>query len=152
PSAIRRWRWSTIHTRDSARARLFRIRSISLGRTLSGSARALSAVATARAAASSACSWFCRRSASICLTCSQPTNGMTASTNATRTTLLRKPIAKAIDRVDRGELTIDRLEFPADPLDVRGDGRVVDHDVRVAHQLLAILDVAGKARERMHQP
>src|SRR5207247_9841038 len=49
-------------------------------------------------------------------------------------------------------LPIYGLELAPDALHVRGDGRVVDHDVRVAHQLLAVLDVPGKARERMHQP
>ena len=35
---------------------------------------------------------------------------------------------------------------------MRGDRRVVDDDLRLAHQLIAILHVAGKAHERVHHP
>ena len=40
----------------------------------------------------------------------------------------------------------------ADALHVRGDGAVVDHHVGVAHQRVAVLHVAGMARERVHHP
>src|SRR6185295_4214661 len=42
--------------------------------------------------------------------------------------------------------------FAPYPLDVRGDRAVVDDGVRLAHQGVAVLDVTGKARERMHHP
>src|SRR5437773_10544796 len=87
---------------------------------------------------------------------------MTASASATSTTLARSgtlmpasgvpAISQAVDRVDGGESCVHGLELAPDALHVRSDGRVVDHDVRVAHQLLAVLDVPGEARERMHQP
>src|SRR6266540_4590287 len=87
---------------------------------------------------------------------------MSDSTSATSTTLARKlrrmpassvpAVAEAVDRIDRPELLVDGLKLAPDALDVRRDGRVVDDDVRVAHQLLPVLDVARKARERMHQP
>jgi hypothetical protein len=54
-----------------------------------------------------------------------------------------------VDRVERG---IDRDEFLAHALDVRGDGRVVDHDLGVAHQLVAAFHMARKAYERVHHP
>src|SRR4051812_39122765 len=62
------------------------------------------------------------------------------------------PVTEAVDRVDGGERRVYRLELAPDALHVRGDGRVVDHDVRIAHQALAILDVARIARERVHEP
>src|SRR3954470_2391346 len=95
---------------------------------------------------------------------------MTASTSATSTICARSvrriqlsrrrfnaasgvpSIPEAVDSVDGGELRIYRLELAPDALHVRGDGRVVDHDVRIAHQALAILDVARIARERVHEP
>ncbi len=50
------------------------------------------------------------------------------------------------------KLRLEHLELPADALDVRGDGVVVEHDVRRVHELLAVLHVAGMLRERVHDP
>ena len=44
------------------------------------------------------------------------------------------------------------MELAADALDVRRDRAVVDDDVGVAHQCVAVLHVARMARERMHHP
>src|SRR5436190_20845646 len=90
---------------------------------------------------------------------------MTARTSATSTSFERRPtrkrtrcfsgvpsISEAVDGIDRAEFLVGGLELAPDALDVRGDGGVVDHDVRVAHQLLAILHMARIARERVHQP
>ena len=52
----------------------------------------------------------------------------------------------------RSKRRIDRLELAPDALHVRRDRAVVDDDVGVAHQRIAVLHVAGKARERMHHP
>src|SRR5690349_24302248 len=87
---------------------------------------------------------------------------MTASTSATSTICARSvsrmrisgvpAVAQTVHRVDGVEGAVHRLELAADALHVRGDGRVVDHDVRVAHQRFAILDVPGIASERVHEP
>ena len=54
--------------------------------------------------------------------------------------------------VDPVERRVERQELAPDALDVRRDRAVVDDDVGVAHQRVAVLDVAGMARERVHHP
>src|ERR1700728_3425824 len=50
-------------------------------------------------------------------------------------------IPHTVRGLDRIEARIERLEFASDALHVRGDGVVVEHDIRRIHQLLAILHV-----------
>ncbi len=66
--------------------------------------------------------------------------------------LLDPAIPHAIDGLDAVELRLEHLELPPDALDVRGDGVVVEHDVRRVHELLAVLHVAGMLREGVHDP
>src|SRR6185369_1022802 len=88
--------------------------------------------------------------------------GMTESTSATSSTLARRvtfmggsgvpAVAEAVDRVDGDERRVGGLELAADPLHVRSDRGVIDDDVRVAHELLALLHVAREARQGMDEP
>src|SRR5579872_2845258 len=82
---------------------------------------------------------------------------------AARMSLRRKPgprrsaaampaIAHAVDAFDRIERGIERRELAADALDVRGDGAVVDREVGFPHQRVAVFHMAGKFRQRMHDP
>src|ERR1700687_2015676 len=61
-------------------------------------------------------------------------------------------IAHAVHRVDAVERRVEGEKFPADALDVRGDGGIVNDDLGVAHPGVAILDVAGKASQRVDHP
>jgi hypothetical protein len=49
-------------------------------------------------------------------------------------------------------LRVDCGELAADALDVRRDRAVVDDDVRIAHQAVAVLHVARILGERMDHP
>src|SRR6266852_8755419 len=62
------------------------------------------------------------------------------------------PVAHAVHRIDLLERRIDRGEFPADALHVRGDRALVYDQVRLAHEPLAVFHVAGEFRERVHHP
>src|SRR6266853_5707618 len=61
-------------------------------------------------------------------------------------------IAHAVHGVDTVERWIEGKKFSADALDVRGDGGIVDDDLCVAHQTVAILDVTRKPSQRMDHP
>src|SRR6266852_6139305 len=62
------------------------------------------------------------------------------------------PVAHPVHCVDLRERRIDRGEFPADALHVRGDRALVHDQVRIAHKTLAVFHVAGEFRERVHHP
>src|SRR6185295_888711 len=78
--------------------------------------------------------------------------GIASRGPARRTLLLPPAVAHAVDALDAVEAGVERHELLADALDVRGDRAVVHHHARLAHQLLAVLDVAGMARERVDDP
>src|SRR4030088_756393 len=61
-------------------------------------------------------------------------------------------IAHAVHGVDAVERWVEDKKFSADALDVRGDGGIVDDDLRVAHHAVAILDVTRKRSQRMDHP
>src|SRR4051812_5111098 len=61
-------------------------------------------------------------------------------------------VTHAVDRRNAAKRRIQRDELAANALDVRSDGAVVDDDAGVAHQAVAILDMAGESRHRMHHP
>src|SRR5918994_128394 len=61
-------------------------------------------------------------------------------------------ISHAVYRLDGVELRVVHGELLANALDVRRDRAFVDDHVRVAHELVARLDVAGQLRERMDDP
>src|SRR6266404_7111168 len=61
-------------------------------------------------------------------------------------------IAHAVHGVDAVERWVEDKKFSADALDVRGDGGIVDDDLCVAHQTVAILDVTRKPSQRVDHP
>src|ERR1700676_1458211 len=61
-------------------------------------------------------------------------------------------IAHAVHGVDAVEQRVEDKKFSADALDVRGDGGIVNDDLGIAHQAVAILDVAGKPGQRVNHP
>src|SRR5690606_10465457 len=103
--------------------------------------------AMASAEASRACSWPWRSRLSISRTKRPPAQGRARIDSATSSSLARSDIsgppavAGAVHGLDLVEGRIQRLELPPDALDVRGDNGVVHHHLRLAHQLLAALDV-----------
>src|SRR5215831_893633 len=78
--------------------------------------------------------------------------GIASRGPARRTLRLPPAVAHAVDALDAVEPGVERRELPADALDVRGDRAVVHDHARLAHQLLAVLDVPGVAGERVHDP
>src|SRR6185436_16737831 len=78
--------------------------------------------------------------------------GIASRGPARRTLRLPPAIAHAVDALDPVEARVERSELPANALDVRGDRAVVHHHARLAHQLLAVLDVAGMPGERVDDP
>src|SRR5215471_8009905 len=87
---------------------------------------------------------------------------MTVSASATSAMRERRPSAGISFRAATGSPCLDGrypvergvhgAELAAYALDVRSDGAVVHHDVRLAHQLVAVLDVPRKPGERMDHP
>jgi hypothetical protein len=57
-----------------------------------------------------------------------------------------------IDGLNRIEGGVDFDEFAPQPFDMRRDGVVIQNHVCRVHQLLPVLDVAGIAGERVHDP
>src|SRR5262245_5590037 len=78
--------------------------------------------------------------------------GIASLGQAKRTLCLPPAIAHAVDALDAVEAGVERRELPADALDVRGDGAVVHHHARLAHELLAVLDVPRVTGERVDDP
>src|SRR5687767_15861851 len=66
--------------------------------------------------------------------------------------LVLPSIAQPIHRIDAVESGIGRQEFAPHALHVRGDRAVVDDDVRLGHELIPVLDMAGEFGERMRKP
>src|ERR1700682_706326 len=61
-------------------------------------------------------------------------------------------IARGVHGVDAVERRDEDKKFSGDALDVRGDGGIVDDDLCIAHQTVAILDVTRKPSQRMDHP
>src|SRR6185312_11844533 len=61
-------------------------------------------------------------------------------------------VAHAIHRIDGIKVGVDCEKLLPDALHVRGDRAVVDHDLCVSHELIAVLYVTWKLREAVHHP
>src|SRR5262249_12959017 len=80
------------------------------------------------------------------------TGGAGASEPAATVSPVAVTVSDALQRLDLRELAVDPFEFLAQPLDVAGDGAVVDVEMLAIggiHQLVAALDVAGPGRQRL---
>src|SRR5690606_1129834 len=73
--------------------------------------------------------------------------------SATGPSAARSPaVAGAVHGFDAVEVIGNGEELLADALDVRGHRGIVDHHLRLAHQLVATLHVTGMPRQRVHDP